>query len=201
MRLICGDCLEILPALEAGSVDVVITDPPYGANKAEWDTPEARRHWIEMGLPNAQRIARRGVLCFVGTGNQHRYPDPSFMCIWIKKNGMRRVGNIIHNCFEPLLYYGDGVKLFRDIFEFGMVFQKDNIGHPTPKPPKLLAELVRVFSKEGDTVLDPFMGSGTTGVACVQTGRDFIGIEIDPDYFAIAEKRIAQAQPALEGLA
>ena len=54
--------------------------------------------------------------------------------------------------------------------------------------------LVENASNEGDTILDPFMGSGTTGVACVKTGRNFIGIEIDPDYYAIAEKRIAEAQ-------
>jgi len=58
------------------------------------------------------------------------------------------------------------------------------------------------YTNEGDTILDPFMGSGTTGVACVQTGRNFIGCEIDPTYFAIAEKRIkeAQEQLALEGI-
>jgi len=54
--------------------------------------------------------------------------------------------------------------------------------------------VIENYTNEGDTILDPFMGSGTTGVACVQTGRNFIGIEIDPTYFAIAEKRIAEAQ-------
>jgi len=72
--------------------------------------------------------------------------------------------------------------------------------HPTQKPVALYEYLVRTYTNEGDTVLDITMGSGTTGVACVQTGRNFIGIEIDPTYFAIAEKRIkeAQMQPRLE---
>ena len=72
--------------------------------------------------------------------------------------------------------------------------------HPTQKPLSLIKKLVCEFTNEGDTILDPFMGSGTTGVACVQTGRNFIGIEIDPTYFAIAERRIkeAEAQPRLE---
>ena len=71
--------------------------------------------------------------------------------------------------------------------------------HPTQKPVALLQWLVRTYTNEGDTVLDCTMGSGTTGVACVQTGRNFIGIEIDPEYYAIAERRIrdAQAQPPL----
>jgi len=66
--------------------------------------------------------------------------------------------------------------------------------HPTQKPVALYDYLIRTYTNEGDTVLDITMGSGTTGVACVQTGRNFIGIEIDPTYFAIAEKRIAEAQ-------
>jgi len=66
--------------------------------------------------------------------------------------------------------------------------------HPTQKPVKLYEYLIKTYTNECDTVLDMTMGSGTTGVACVQTGRNFIGIEIDPTYFAIAEKRIAEAQ-------
>ena len=69
--------------------------------------------------------------------------------------------------------------------------------HPTQKPVALLQWLVRTYTNEGDTVLDCTMGSGTTGVACVQTGRNFIGIEISEEYFRIAEKRIAEAQQQL----
>lgn len=73
------------------------------------------------------------------------------------------------------------------------VIRKDRV-HPTQKPVALLKYLVETYSRLGDTVLDFTMGSGTTGVACVQTGRNFIGIEIDPDYYAIAEKRIDEAK-------
>jgi DNA modification methylase len=68
--------------------------------------------------------------------------------------------------------------------------------HPTQKPVALMEYLIRTYTNEGEVVLDPTMGSGTTGVACVNTGRRFIGIERDPDYFAIAERRIADAQNA-----
>lgn len=74
---------------------------------------------------------------------------------------------------------------------------KDEREHQTQKPVDLIDGLLRVVAPEGATVLDPFMGSGTTGVACVQTGRNFIGIEIDPTYYAIAERRIAEAQAQL----
>jgi len=66
--------------------------------------------------------------------------------------------------------------------------------HPTQKPVTLMAWLLEQYTKPEDVILDPFMGSGTTGVACVQTGRSFIGCEIDPTYYAIAERRIAEAQ-------
>jgi site-specific DNA-methyltransferase (adenine-specific) len=71
---------------------------------------------------------------------------------------------------------------------------KSNALHPTQKPVALYKYLIKTYTNEGDTVLDFTMGSGTTGVACVQTGRNFIGIEIEPKYFEIAEKRIAEAQ-------
>jgi len=75
-------------------------------------------------------------------------------------------------------------------------FAKDGDKHPTQKPVALYEYLIKTYTNEGDTVLDFVMGSGTTGVACVKTNRHFIGVEKDPDYFAIAEKRIRQAQEA-----
>ncbi len=71
--------------------------------------------------------------------------------------------------------------------------------HPTQKPEKLLEELIEKYSDSGTTVLDCFMGSGTTGVACVNTGRNFIGIELDKGYFDIAQKRIQAAQEEVIG--
>ena len=71
---------------------------------------------------------------------------------------------------------------------------KDKRYHPTQKPVELIEKIIQKSSNEGDTVLDPFMGSGTTGVACVNTNRNFIGIEIDEEYFKIAEKRIEKSK-------
>ena len=76
-----------------------------------------------------------------------------------------------------------------------------NILHPTQKPVPLLEYLIRTYTNEGETILDNCMGSGSTGVACVQTRRDFIGIELDDNYFEIAQKRIYEAQEALDGKA
>jgi site-specific DNA-methyltransferase (adenine-specific) len=76
-------------------------------------------------------------------------------------------------------------------------FPSESGFHPTQKPVALMEYLIRTYTHPGETVLDCTMGSGSTGVACVNTGRAFIGIERDPTYFAIAEQRIASAQPQL----
>ena len=81
-----------------------------------------------------------------------------------------------------------------DVIAGPIVNAKENTEHPTTKPIWIMRRLIEVSTNPGNTILDCCMGSGTTGVACVQTGRNFIGIEIDPTYFAIAEKRIAEAQ-------
>lgn len=80
------------------------------------------------------------------------------------------------------------------IFKYGKPNSRKTVDHPTVKPVGLMEQLLRVFSIEGHTVLDPFMGSGTTGVACVKTRRNFIGFEINGKYFDLAKKRIAEAQ-------
>jgi site-specific DNA-methyltransferase (adenine-specific) len=96
------------------------------------------------------------------------------------------------------VYNADGETF--DVIAGPIVSAKDNTEHPTTKPLWIMKRLVEVSTNPGMTILDCFMGSGTTGVACVQTGRNFIGIEIDPGYFAIAERRIREAQPTLEGI-
>lgn len=85
----------------------------------------------------------------------------------------------------------------RNLIRFDVVPRATGTLHPTQKPVALMEYLVRTYTNEGDTVLDNTMGSGTTGEACINTGRNFIGIEKDPAYFAVAERRIAAAQPVV----
>ena len=103
------------------------------------------------------------------------------------------------SCWQPILVYGKDPYLANrkgrrpDLIYCNSKAEKN--GHPCPKPLKAWTQILnRVSAFEGDTILDPFMGSGTTGVTCVQTGRNFIGIEIDPNYFEIAKTRIEKAQ-------
>ena len=93
--------------------------------------------------------------------------------------------------YESLRYTFNGQKTHHSVWNYETAPKQ---GHITPKPVEMLENILRHSSNEGDTVLDCFMGSGSTGVACVNTNRNFIGIELDADYFKIAEKRIAEAQ-------
>ena len=107
----------------------------------------------------------------------------------------------IYNKADKFSDYDTTERYPRSVLLFKSDKQKCSL-HPTQKPVALLEYLIKTYTNEGETVLDNTMGSGTTGVACVNTNRNFIGIEIDPTYFAIAEKRIAEAQkqPRLEGM-
>lgn len=102
--------------------------------------------------------------------------------------------------YEGLRYTFNNQKTHHSVWNYEIA---PRCGHITPKPVEMIENIIRHSTNEGDTILDPFMGSGTTGVACVQTGRNFIGIEIDEGYYRIAERRIAEAQmqPSLLELA
>jgi DNA modification methylase len=201
-RLLLGDCLEVMPLL--GRVDAVVTDPPYGIgadeaaakNKGKWG-------WTDYGKSSWDR---------------ERPPPEVFQAILkAAKEQIIWGGNYFTDCLPPRMRWLMWDKGQRDFsladFEMAWTSQqkaarafdypralalKDGKQHPTQKPVALM-EWCLGFLPDAKTILDPFAGSGTTGVACVKTGRAFIGIERDPDYFAIMCKRIDDAyrQPNL----
>jgi DNA modification methylase len=186
--LYLGDCLDILPTLTG--IDAVVTDPPY----PDYYQDEYK-HFDGIITP----LDLFGCRQLVFWTAKEAFPlDYTAVHIWDKKTGcgseyeriFERNGNKNYKMFREYLINSTVAASYT-----GDVFT----GHKSQKPARLMRKLLLEFTNPGDTVLDPFMGSGTTGVACVQTGRNFIGIEIDPQYFAIAEKRIkaAQAQPNL----
>ena len=192
VRLILGDCLEVMKTLPDNSVDVVVTDPPYDVGYADWD------RFNSLWFDEARRIARL-VAFTCGIANIHRYPIPDWILCWAKPGSTRRNATGGFNHWEPrVLFYGRR-RIWVDYFYLPdcLNHAQFGIGHPCPKPVNLLKSLIETLTDIGATVLDPFIASGTTGVACVQTGRNFIGIEIDPGYFAIAKRRIEEAQMQL----
>ena len=190
VKLILGDCLEMMKDIPDKSVDAVITDPPYGCGKADWDDMFPVEWYTK-----AKIIADMVVIITGSSGLKDSIPlvGEDFIDVisaW-NNNGMTRspigYGNwlaAVIACKKP--------RMGQNFYQFSVSKEKPN--HPSPKPIEYMKKLVYRISEKDDTILDPFMGSGTTGVACVQTGRNFIGIEIDPTYFAIAEKRIKDAQ-------
>lgn len=195
-RLILGDCREVLPTL--GKVDAVVTDPPYGLGdkwqggggghtKSRWKfhPDEARAwdthapQWIAEILPSFNEV-------IVWGGHLFPFPPSRGWFVWDKKQrGTWTTGHTElawSNLDQPIRAFSlSQVEAHADM----------NKAHPTQKPIEIISWTLSYI--EGGTVLDPFMGSGTTGVACVRAGKRFIGIEIDPTYFEIACRRISEA--------
>jgi len=191
VTLLNKNSLEVMRSMQDKSIGAIITDPPYGLSFLgnEWDKeiPE----WID----EARRIAKSVIFTTAPT-TQWDYPRPDWVAVWHRKHSSSRQASGGFNLWSPILVYGD-VKIPADLYatHFGTYWQEHaKIDHPSPKPVELYKWIVNWATDESTTVFDPFMGSGTTGVACVQLGREFIGCEISPEYFQIAEKRIRQAE-------
>ena len=181
-----GDCLEILPTLP--KVDAVITDPPYGVGFATWDGEIPK--WFD------EIRARCSVLAFTTAPTTlWDYPRPDWVAAYSRQGATTRNmrGGFCH--WTPILIYGPAQLMvdFRAANDKRAHLQAIGDGraeHPCPKPIEI-AEWMCGFG--GGVVADPFMGSGTTGVACANLGRKFIGIEIERKYFDIACERIDNA--------
>ncbi len=195
-----GDCLDILPTLAA--VDCVVTDPPYGigessARNSSRSHMVSARNYGEYTWDNKLSQAHIGALLTAGNnqvifgGNYYAdwLPPSSGWIVWDKVNS----GDFA-DCELAWTSYRRAVRKIAYMWN-GMIKQKpEERFHPTQKPLSVMLWVIENYTKPGDTILDPFMGSGTTGVACVQLGRSFIGIELEKRYFDIAQKRIADAE-------
>lgn len=194
-----GDCREILPTLTG--IDAVISDPPYGMNKDfANDAPEAADALVGHVMRWAKDTASGNVLAFWSAqrmGVIEAVFAPKRVMIWHKTFAIYAPNNVGYR-YEPIVWVSgkEATTKRGDIFEaFPIAFkaQAENAAHPTQKPLAVMEEILRDFTKPKDLVLDPFMGSGTTGVAAVKMGRRFTGIEIEPKYFDIACRRVSDA--------
>jgi site-specific DNA-methyltransferase (adenine-specific) len=187
-----GDCYTILPQLP--TVDVVITDPPYGVGfkyNSHDDSSEGYQAWRDGWFALLQQKSELiAVSC--GIANLQNWKPATWVMCWHKPASMGRCP-VGFNNWEPVLIYGKPPRQVVDVFRATIVPDASLGGHPCPKPLQWGMELVAKLSDAGQTVLDPFMGSGTTGVACATQGRRFIGVEVDPKYFDIACERITAA--------
>lgn len=208
--LYLGDCREILPTL--GKADAVVTDPPYGIDGGSGTVGKSRAHKhtyasfndtpenVKKNIVSATTAALfvcggRGVVipgpkCFMF------YPQPdAFGSVYQPATCSLSIWGRASS--QPIFYYGRPPRIGKEIGETTYTVTRADAegaeGHPCPKPLSLMKRLVSLASDVGETVLDPFMGSGTTGVAAAKLGRKFVGIEVEPEYFDIACRRIEAA--------
>lgn len=202
------DCIEFMRTLEPQSIDAIITDPPYGMNKNfENDTPEKADLLFEAVCVEAMRICTGNFLSFWSAQRMDKIAQfkPKRVLIWNKTWAIFTPNNVGYR-YEPIFWMfgktaynkiGDIVEGFPIIREI----QQESVNHPTQKPLEVMRKLIENFTLPNDVVFDPFMGSGSTGVAAMQLGRNFIGCDNDTEYgyFEIAKKRIHEAtmQPSL----
>ena len=199
-----GDCLEIMPLLP--KFDAVVTDPPYGISEAAGKnksrgklakaTDYGNASWDDKTADDAIDLAilKSGNAIVFG-GNYYDLPPSSCWLVWDKLNG----SNDFADC--ELAWTNMKIAVRRLTYQWnGMIRREKHIPrqHPTQKPIEVMKWCLG-FLPNKQTILDPFMGSGTTGVACAKMGRKFTGIELDPKYFDIACERIEEAykQPYL----
>lgn len=214
-----GDCLELMRQIPDGSVDLILTDPPYGMSLKP-QRVSGKFHgkqiinddglsWVTEFFEQCFRVAKNNtasmffcnhfcVAEFIQAAKQAGYNIKNLI-VW-NKNAFGMGGNW-RPCHELVLICTKGrfvthSNSLRTIIDFKRVHHTKAM-HPTEKPVDLLEHLISAPDYDPSVILDPFMGSASTGVAAIKTGRKFIGIELDPDYFAIAEKRIAEAQANL----
>ena len=234
VQLFKGDCLEVMKDIPDKSIDMILTDPPYGTTVCKWDTIiPFDKLWEQYNrvIKDNGAIVLFGSQPFTSKLICSNIENYKYDWIWDKKKApnfrgvkyqplipyeiisvfnttkynpqmtegkMRKKGGNPSKYEEQAISKGTKPKINnlyypKAILEFSKANNKESGLHPTQKPVALLEYLIKTYTNENETVLDNCMGSGSTGVACVNTNRDFIGIELDENYFNIAKERIKTA--------
>jgi DNA modification methylase len=192
-----GDGIQYLRSIPSGSVSAIITDPPYGINAGMMNLGFSqssrieKSEWDEMppSSDDLNLLAKSAPVVVIWGGNYFPLPPSRCFLIWDKGGGFK--DRSFSECELAWTNLDSPARIYRrDPLAKGDYLKRY---HKTQKPIALMSWVIENFTNEGDVIYDPYMGSGSTGVACVETGRGFIGSEINPKYFAVAEKRISQA--------
>lgn len=218
VKLFQGDCLELMKNIPDNSVDLLLTDPPYGIDfqsryyndktKKKPKILNDKKPFTDFIPLIKSKIAKTGgILSFTRWDVQQIFIDefirnglkPKNVLIWDKKsNGMGNLKKAFGSRYESIIWVPN------DDFKFKNGRPQDLISvprvppckliHPNEKPVELLEFLIKKTTSQNATVCDCFMGSGSTGIACINTNRNFIGVELDEKYYKIAEERIKNAE-------
>lgn len=232
MKLICGDCLEIMKDIPAESIDMILCDLPYGTTKNKWDSIiPLEKLWEQYNriIKSDGAIVLFSQIPFTIELAKSNIKDLKYEWIWEKEQGTGHLNakKMPMKAHENILVFYKKLPTYNPQWEYGKPYiatysthssnygkQKDSVTtisdgrrypkdiikikkaktdkhlHPTQKPVVLLEYLIKTYTNENETVLDNCMGSGSTGVACKNTNRNFIGIELDEKYYNIAKERI-----------
>lgn len=215
-----ADCLEILKSIPDNSIDLIVTDPPYrttsrgscggtgGILKDELNMKGKVFFHNDIKISDwigeVYRVLKESGHCYIMTNNVNlcnyltEIKDAGFnifkTLVWKKDNCITNMYYMDNHEYIIFCRKGKAIKInncgTKSVLE---IQNPKNKNHPTEKPVELMEILIENSSNKGDTVLDPFMGSGSTGVACVNTGRKFVGVELDTHYFYMAQNRINNA--------
>ena len=210
VKLMQGDCLELMKNIPDGSVDLVLTDPPYGIDFQSHRRKEVYAkikndtslEWLDGYFAECSRILKdnTAIYCFCSWHNVdifkkafEKYFKLKNIIVWVKNNhGSGDLKASYAPKHEFILYGNKGRRTFYGKRMEDVIFanKTKNENHPTEKPIDLLEQFINNSTEKNAVVFDCFMGSGSTGVACINTNRNFIGIELDKGYFDIAKQRI-----------
>lgn len=215
INLLQGDCIDLLPKIPDGSINSIITDPPYflgmthNGQKGCFNDLAICKPFYQKLFTEYKRVLKPdGCVYFFCDWRSYAFYYPIMngilgvknMLVWDKKSGPGNFYNYQHELIlfttkRNALNVKGSYNIITGILSFSNGAKKTNGEkiHPTQKPIELIEKFIRDSTDSGDTVLDSFAGSGTTGVACINTGRRFIGIELDDQYFDIAKQRIETA--------
>ncbi|NVP23754.1 DNA-methyltransferase [Treponema phagedenis] len=213
IELLHGDCLDFLPKIPDESIQSIITDPPYflgmthNGQKGCFNDLAICKPFYEKLFKEYKRILKPdGCIYFFCDWRSYAFYYPLLdsvmqvenLLVW-KKHGRPSL-NVYGSGHELIMFSGKIKKsyitnIIDDVASFNIGARKTNGEkiHPTQKPIELMEKFIFDSTDEGDVVLDSFMGSGTTGIACLNTNRRFIGMEIDDNYFNIAKNRLETA--------
>lgn len=213
-QLLQGDCLELMEEIPDESVDLVLTDPPYGmgfqgnyrAKKYSKIENDTCLDWVNKLVQECWRVLKPNSALYLFCSWHkvdvfkraiEKWFKIKNILIWEKNNtSMGDLKGSYAPKYEMIIFAHKGRRELNG-FRYPDILTAKKTGnklHPTQKPVELLKIFVNSSSSTGETVLDPFMGSGSTGVACVNTERNFIGIELDSVYFKTAKERIEKAK-------
>lgn len=201
-EIITGNCIDAMEKLvgEGAKFDAIITDPPYGIDyeydgySDDYSTLKGMSsHFLTLAHILAPTTA-----IFAGVTTIDVWQYPSWRLAWVRPAGTNR-SKWGFSCWTPIAVYGDDPYLKKnkgarpDVFIDYRPKRPDNVDHPTVKPLTIMRWLIQRVCPDAKMILDPFCGSGSTGVACMEFGMNFVGIEVNEKYADIARGRLKQA--------